>query len=259
MGRSSKTSSSKAKGPAKQTALTSFFKVEKKPIPTAASRAIAANGSNGIRRPATGGGPLTDLSNEQKRRKSLHKAVTVINDTTSAVKPSGSSLAESSNARKRKSDESKSQIASPANRKPANRKPVDAKPGHSPEWMSPVFWMGVVLLCDVPGVRNSYEEMADDDALPIFQTRHNKPQPLVLEGADWPDMPKAQFVRQASEDANEDASKSELTVDGVSNQVQGLLSVVRNMRANPNSEARRPKLLPPPRNRASLCEMPFIR
>lgn len=127
--------------------------------------------------------------------------------------------------------------------------------------VSPVFWLGVVLLCDVPGGHNSYDELADDDAHPIFQTHHSKLEPLVLESPNWPDMPKAQFVRQSIADVRpaNNNSKKEAVAENTSTQVQGLLSVVRNMRSNPNSEARRPKLLPPPRNRASLSEMPFIR
>ena len=128
--------------------------------------------------------------------------------------------------------------------------------------LSPVFWLGTVLLCDDPASSSAYDEVEEVVELPVFQSRKAKPGPLVLEGADWPDMPKAQFNRAFRADTIEakiHEGEAEKALPVISKNTRALISIVRDMRANPNSESRRPKLLPPPKNRASLSEMPFIR
>ena len=117
----------------------------------------------------------------------------------------------------------------------------------------PALWIGVIMLCD--GDRLSTYE-ADEQkeailsaAIPFITRKSTKP--LLLENPDWPDEPSPMFRHQGDGDtpapAPETPPKEKLTQTVAQpTQSRTLITVAREMRGNVNSEARRPKLLPPP-------------
>jgi len=114
----------------------------------------------------------------------------------------------------------------------------------------PAIWIGVIMLCDGPRISN-YE--SDDllaempDAATTFKSRQPIA-PLVLENPDWPDEPVAVFRHRAS------AAPAPTVGQPQDPPRRSLVAIAREMRGNVNSEARRPKLLPPP----ELDELPFL-
>lgn len=123
----------------------------------------------------------------------------------------------------------------------------------------PPLWVGVVLLCDSAQIPNAYESFEDDEfdlPQPVFRSRKNsaaQTDPLMLERPEWPGAPEAMFMRNRPEHSAPPECKDPLP------SVRNVLSIVREMRGNPTSEARRPRLLPPPGPTATLRDMPFIR
>lgn len=127
--------------------------------------------------------------------------------------------------------------------------------------MTPAIWYSVATLC------NSSRHMAYDSELErtflrlaTIVRQRTAPEPLILEGADWPDAPKAVFRHSATThepaaDADVATPETEPTapppevgeVHKRASETTGrLLDITRTMRRNRNSEDRRIKLLPPP-------------
>lgn len=108
---------------------------------------------------------------------------------------------------------------------------------------SPAIWVAVVTLCDVARRSRPYDPDIIVDAVLKFRSQQ-KPTPLVLENPDWPGTPMPVFRHSAP--ANTDAPLPA---------VRSVLSVAREMRGNRTSDARRPRLLPPP----DVSDLPFLR
>ena len=119
--------------------------------------------------------------------------------------------------------------------------------------LSPVIWMGVVMICD-PVNQASYYDREDKDVsaeTPVFTSREapEKHRPLILEKPDWPDTPTPVF-RHAKAMSN----AAPPTEDQKSRKT--LLSVAKSMRGNDSSEPRRPRLLPSPDRYGN--DLPFL-
>lgn len=108
---------------------------------------------------------------------------------------------------------------------------------------APAIWVGVVMLCDIKRQNRPYER--DLLVETVLKLRPDaKPTPLVLENPDIPGTPVPIFRHNVPAPA---AAPQETDRD--------VLSVAREMRGNSSSDARRPRLLPPP----DIGELPFLR
>lgn len=123
----------------------------------------------------------------------------------------------------------------------------------------PALWLGVVIVCDARRP-NFYDRPEDTEAAekadePVFRSWRGTAEPepaapLILENPEWPGTP-VPFFRHANTDAPTAAvvaASAERTV----------LSIARDMRRNETSDARRTKLLAPPRA-SELPELPFLK
>ena len=119
--------------------------------------------------------------------------------------------------------------------------------------LSPVIWMGVVMICD-PVNQASYYDNEDVDVVaeaPVFASREGarNDRPLILEKPDWPEAPTPVFrhkkpAASAATPREEEAPR------------KSLLSVAKSMRGNDSSERRRPRLLPSPDRYGN--DLPFL-
>ena len=114
--------------------------------------------------------------------------------------------------------------------------------------MSPPIWMGVIMICDPVTQPSAYDSHADPDTevAEIHQLR-----PLILEKPDWPEAPVPVF-RHLRPAANTPTSP----LPTQESPAKSLLSVARDMRGNSTSDARRPRLLPPPER--PVNDLPFL-
>ncbi len=114
--------------------------------------------------------------------------------------------------------------------------------------MSPPIWIGVIMICDPVTHPSAYDTQMEpeDEVAEVHQLR-----PLILEKPDWPEAPVPVFrhLRPAANTPNIPS----VVQDSPS---KSLLSVARDMRGNSTSDARRPRLLPPPERLPQ--ELPFL-
>jgi len=125
--------------------------------------------------------------------------------------------------------------------------------------ISPIIWITVIMACDPNQTPSHYDGELDEASetaqsttpeTKIFSFRRR---PLVLEQPEWPDAPVAIFrhsdlpvaLRMRDGSSLEDHSEQ-----------RSIMTVARGMRGNANSDARRPKMLPAPKN-ADL-RLPFL-
>ena len=116
--------------------------------------------------------------------------------------------------------------------------------------LSPPIWMGVIMICDPVSQPSAYDTRPEPQSAPEV-ARFKPKRPLILEQPDWPEAPTPMF-RHLKPAANmpvpPDAAEEGPT--------KSLLSVAREMRKNRSSDARRPRLLPPPKRTPE--ELPFL-
>ena len=114
--------------------------------------------------------------------------------------------------------------------------------------MSPPIWMGVIMICDPVTQPSAYDSNREPNAqvAEVHQLR-----PLILEKPDWPEAPVPVFrhLKPAANTPNSPSASQE-------SRTKSLLSVARDMRGNSTSDARRPRLLPPPERRVN--DLPFL-
>lgn len=121
---------------------------------------------------------------------------------------------------------------------------------------SPALWLGVVLICDAKRVARYAVDDTPPPA-PTFQSWRKRARdaaaPLVLENPDWPGTPMPIFrhSRPANDHIPDPTGRAEATK-------RSLMSIAREMRGNETSEARRPKLLPPPMEK-EVRQLPFLK
>ncbi len=118
---------------------------------------------------------------------------------------------------------------------------------------SPAIWVGVILLCDIHHGGAPYDAGTTPEDAPVFTT-NQRPAPLILENPDWPGAPMPVFRHAGEKGGTRPASMPRRARQ--QEPAKSLMSVAREMRGNVNSEGRRPKLLPPPRNDFDL---PFLK
>ena len=115
----------------------------------------------------------------------------------------------------------------------------------------PAIWIGVVMMCDMSRSRpSSYEPDAEDSVVTFTSTQ--KSAPLVLENPDWPGAPIPVFRHNGP--ANLPEAPGSDGAPKTSEPTKHLLAIAREMRKNTSSDARRPKLLPPP----DQVQLPFL-
>lgn len=120
--------------------------------------------------------------------------------------------------------------------------------------ISPVIWMGVVMICDPADQSSHYDTDEVDDVVdgPIHAThseRVARSRPLILEEPAWPDTPTLMFRHSRMTDVSD-------AVPEEPSPVKSMLSVAKGMRGNETSERRRPRLLPAP-DRYGV-DLPFL-
>lgn len=115
----------------------------------------------------------------------------------------------------------------------------------------PAIWIAVVILCD-GNRRTHYDAESITDAVVTFRPSRRRPA-LVLENPDWPGTPVPVFRHGGA--ANDEPSRSARSQATVVETTRTLMAIAREMRGNVNSDARRPRLLPPP----DIGELPFIK
>ena len=119
--------------------------------------------------------------------------------------------------------------------------------------VSPVMWMSVIMICDPIREPSAYDsedlvemDFGDMPPLPLAS------RPLILEKPDWPEAPVPIF-RHMSTAANK--TNAPLNLVDAEEPGRSVMAAARGMRGNENSDARRPKMLPPPRE---LTDLPFL-
>jgi len=120
----------------------------------------------------------------------------------------------------------------------------------------PAVWVIVVMLCDMSRSRaSSYEPDLVVGAVAKL-TSKQKPSPLVLENPDWPGAPMPVFRHNKPANLPKQiAANAEIkSAEKAAETTKTVLSIAREMRRNKDSDARRPKLLPPP----DVAQLPFL-
>ena len=122
--------------------------------------------------------------------------------------------------------------------------------------LSPPIWIGVIMICDPVTHPSIYDaksqaepDLPDEESAQIMEFQRAKP--LILEKPDWPEAPVPVF-RHLKPAAN--APQSPQLAD--ESPAKSLISVARDMRGNASSDARRPRLLPPPDRMPK--DLPFL-
>jgi hypothetical protein len=128
--------------------------------------------------------------------------------------------------------------------------------------MTPALWYAVASLCNA-----SHHMRYDSDLERTFLRLASmlrpaaRRDPLVLEGADWPDAPKPVFRHSrpgfAPDLAGPGAISPPTQRHRASEATARLIEITRTMRRNRTSEDRRIKLLPPP-ERSGSANLPFL-
>ena len=106
--------------------------------------------------------------------------------------------------------------------------------------ISPVLWLGIILICDVSRSHRYGGDPLIEAARSVVQRPAQKLTPLVLDDPVLPEAPKPVFRHRAPAPAPVEKPRE------VSPATRTLLSLARDIRGNPSSDRRRPKLLPPP-------------
>ncbi|NNE79233.1 MAG: hypothetical protein HKN18_03080 [Silicimonas sp.] len=121
----------------------------------------------------------------------------------------------------------------------------------------PAIWIGVVLMCDlsrpVPTTYDSDQALPTEMPVATFTSSQRESKPLVLENPDWPGAPIPVFRHKEDEPTANTASPPRESP--ASDATSTLLAVARDMRKNRDSDARRPKMLPPP----EMTQLPFLK
>lgn len=120
----------------------------------------------------------------------------------------------------------------------------------------PAIWIGVIGVCDMSRRKDHYGPDPLMDKVLKFKARPQR-KPLVLENPDWPGTPMPIF-RHSRPDTGHNALEKASPTPRLTDKKptpRTLMTIAREMRGNNTSDARRPKLLPPP----ELASLPFIR
>ena len=113
----------------------------------------------------------------------------------------------------------------------------------------PPLWVAVVMICGAD--RTDGYDLPD---APDATENPVKAPPLVLDGPEWPDAPRAVFRH------TESVTIANNNTGPASTSLSRLLMVARDMRGNPSSQPRRERvLLPHPDRMSELPDLPFLR
>ncbi len=115
--------------------------------------------------------------------------------------------------------------------------------------LSPVLWIGVIVVCDVSRGHRYGNDPLIDAARSVVQKSAPKLAPLVLETPVLPDVTEPVFRHRATVRCPAKAPRE------FGQKTRTILSLARDIRGNPTSDRHRPKLLPPPVSK----ELPFLK